>query len=134
MSCNLQVVALRPGLCRDTRHFPGQDSHHLSRPHSKAGLACSTRNAGLGARRPGHIPGETPGLGGKFAQLCAQLRLGAGEGIHTNSLSSSSLLGADWLAENPGGWWCASHSPGPETQRAGKGCLRGTERREREGR
>lgn len=36
---------------------------------------------------PGHIPGETPGLGAKFAQLAPQLRLGAGEANPANSLS-----------------------------------------------
>lgn len=103
-------------------------------PSLGGGAGLQHEECRLGARRPGHIPGETPGPGGKFAQLHAQLRLGAGEGTHTNSLSSSLLFGADWLAENPGGWWCASQSPGPETQRAGKGCLRGPERGEREGR
>lgn len=58
MCCNFRVAALKPGLCRGTRHSPGQESHHLSRPHSEAGLACSTRNAGWGPGAQGTFQGR----------------------------------------------------------------------------
>lgn len=43
---------------RGTRHSPGQESHHLSRPHPEAGLACSTRNAGWGPGARGTFQGR----------------------------------------------------------------------------
>lgn len=61
------------------------------------GAGRSSRNAGLGARRPGHIPGETPGSGGMFAQLDVQLK------HPTNFLGVSPLLRTDPLAGNPRG-------------------------------
>lgn len=72
-------------------------------PALGGGAGPQSKECRLGARRPGHIPGETPGPGGKFTQLGAQLRLGAGERTTTNSLSSSPL-GANGLEGNPQGW------------------------------
>lgn len=73
-------------------------------PALGGGAGPKSEECRLGARRPGHIPGETPGLGGKFAQLAPQLRLGAGEGNPPKALSFSSPLGAYWLAGNLGKW------------------------------
>lgn len=132
--CHFQAVALNTGLFRDTRHSLGQQSHHLSRPISEAGLAPQREECRLGARRPGHIPRETPGPRASLRNSSTQLSLGAGEGTPANSLSFSASLCADWLAGKPGvgGRRGTSQSPGPETQRAGKGCLRGAERGEPE--
>lgn len=40
-------------------------------PALRGGAGPQSEECRLGARRPGHIPGETLGLGGKFAQLAS---------------------------------------------------------------
>lgn len=77
-----------------------------------------------GAWRPGHIPRETPSPGGKFAQLGDPAKAGS-RGLHHHQLS---LLFRTTRCGLAGGVVVASQSPGPETQRAGKSCLRGAER------
>lgn len=78
----------------------------------------------------GTFQGRPRAWGASLRNSATQLRLGAGDCTTTNSLSFSAPLRVDWLA----GVVVASQSPGPETQRAGKGCLWGAERGEPEGR
>lgn len=82
---HLRVVALKPRLCWGTRHSPGQESHHLSRPHSEAGLACSTRNAGGGQAPGAHSRGD-PGPGGQVCATPRSAKAGS-RGGHPHQLS-----------------------------------------------
>lgn len=77
-----------------------------SRPRGEAGQARGVRNAGWGAWRSGHIPGETLGLGGQVCATRRPIKLGAAEGHPTNSLLHPCLR-TGWLAGNPdwGGSW-----------------------------
>lgn len=92
--CNLQAVALKPGSAR-TRATP--PANNLTNSPARAQGRGRLAERGMQAGGPGHIPGETPGLGAKIAQLAPQLRLGAGEANPANSLSFSTPLGVYWL-------------------------------------
>lgn len=84
-----------------------------------------------GGLAPGAHSRGDPRPGGKFAQLGAQLSLGAREDTSTKSRFTTWCRLAD---EAPREVVVASQSPGPETECAGKGCLRGAEHGEQEGR
>lgn len=125
-------------LCPYTRHSQA-NILAPSRPRGEAGQARGVRNAGWGAWRSGHIPGETLGLGGQVCATRRPITLGAAE-EHPHQLSPSPLL-EDWLAGGEPGlgqeqgrvMGLPEQSSGPETQSTGKACLRGAEHRELEG-
>lgn len=129
--CNLQVVALNPGLCPYT--FPKPRVSPPLPPALVGGAGPQSEECKLGGPAFGAHSRRDPRA---QRQVCATRRSAkaGSRGGHPHQISTSSPLGADWLEGKPRGWQCASQSPSPETQRAGKGCLRGAEHREPEGR